>query len=103
MAQQTNRTDHGGPPTGEQSKVQQAGEVIGEMMEAGAIMVGRGVAAGVESLSQLANRAAQLTAAAAPQSVVRGTQQAAKNTLDAAKTVARSATGTGHQRCRADP
>ena len=55
----TQRT--GRPPEAGDSAIRQTANAVGSMIETGANLVGRGVAAGVEGAGALADRAAEVT------------------------------------------
>src|SRR5437016_2734415 len=89
-----------------------AAETVGEMMESGANIVGRGITAGIEGLSQLADLAMKVkraapspetvgrattraitTTAAVGRSVAKGTREVARSTSRAGSRVRRAAAG----------
>ena len=75
------------------SVIEQSAQTVGEIIESGATVVGRGLAAGVEGMAQLAERAAQMTGLTSPRAIGKAAENATRTTMTAARSAA-----TDHQR-----
>ena len=64
---------------------------VGELIESGATVMGRGLAAGVEGMAQLTERAAQMTGMTSPRAAGKTAESAARTTMTAARSAARTA------------
>jgi hypothetical protein len=80
-------TNTGGPSD---STIEQSAQAVGNIIETGATVVGRGLAAGVEGSAQLADRAAQMTGMTSPRAIGNAAENAARSTMTAARSAART-------------
>ena len=79
-----------------------AAETVGEMMESGANIVGRGISAGIEGLSQLADLAMKVKQAApSPEAVGSATTRAINSTAAVGRSVAKGARDVARTASRA--
>src|SRR6266513_1873998 len=91
----THRTGH--PSQAGDSAIRQTANAVGNMIEAGAGLVGRGVAAGMEGAGALADRAAEMTGIDSPAEAGRAAERAVERTVAMGRSVAagaRRAVGT---------
>ena len=77
------------------STIEQTAQVVGEIVETGATLVGRGLAAGVEGMGQLANRAAEMTGINSPASAGKAAESATRSTMTAARSVRKGCSPCG--------
>src|SRR4051812_36824524 len=84
----TQRT--GRPSQASDSVMRQTASAVGNMIETGANLVGRGVAAGMEGAAALADRAVEMTGLNSPTTAGRAAESAVGNTASMGRSVARS-------------
>ena len=84
----TQRT--GRPSQAGDSTIRQTANAVGSMFEAGANLVGRGVAAGVEGAGALADRAAEMTGITSPAEAGRAAGRAAERAVETTMSMGRS-------------
>jgi hypothetical protein len=72
------------------SAIEQSAQAVGDLIETGATVVGRGLAAGVEGMAQLADRAAQMTGMTSPRAIGNAAENAARSTMTTARSAVRT-------------
>ena len=78
--------------TSRNSTVQQTADALGNMLESGANLMGRGMAAGVEGAGALANRAMEMTGLTSPAAAGRTASRVAASTASTGRSMASGAT-----------
>ena len=73
------------------SAIEQSARAVGQLVESGATVMGRGLAAGVEGMVELKERAAEMTGLTSASAAGKTAESAARTTITAARSVARSA------------
>lgn len=85
----------GRPTQAGDSAIRQTANAVGSMLETGASLVGRGVAAGVEGAGALADRAAEMTGITSPADAGRAAGRVADRAIESTMSMGRSvAAGT---------
>jgi hypothetical protein len=85
-----------GASHGRESVIRESAKAMGEMIETGANLIGRGMAAGVEGMGHIAASAAEMAGLSSPRTAAPTVKRASRSTVSVGRSFANSTARKNH-------